>query len=60
MTDGREKTGVAPQAGLRGTGCEAGGDAASRIEVPIYVMGEAGPFVIATVNRCDGCGLGLS
>jgi hypothetical protein len=29
----------------------------SRVEVSIYVLGEAGPFVIATLNRCDECGV---
>jgi hypothetical protein len=27
----------------------------SRSEVPIYVLGENGPSVIATANHCDGC-----
>lgn len=27
----------------------------SRCETPIYVLGEAGPFVIATANHCTGC-----
>jgi hypothetical protein len=27
----------------------------SRSEVPIYVLGENGPFCVGTANHCDGC-----
>lgn len=27
----------------------------SRYRIPLYVLGEAGPFCIATANHCDGC-----
>jgi hypothetical protein len=27
----------------------------SRSDVPIYVLGEVGPFCVGTASHCDGC-----